>query len=255
MVLQIEISKIYLPIVAFPLNIFIIRYLYPHVLKIPFGEIPAKEFSAKIGLYVPAHFGHNVLLGIVLASCTLTGMLVASMATGRYVFDINASTIEQVLFSTVPGMWEEVFWRGILMMILIKHFKEVKKPFFIQSVIFGLAHFHALDLWSMVDLVSVMILGLGYTYVALKTNSLVPGIVSHFLHDALLFVVQVPRGVFLGTTENLLFFGCLWGMVAIGCFITKLASEKFKLAQSTILYDFAKVPVEEARIAPMSQVG
>ena len=139
------------------------------------------------------------------------------------------------------------------MMILINHFKEVKKPFIIQSVFFGLVHLQALDLWSMVDLVSVMILGLGYTYVALKTNSLVPVIVSHFLHDAFLFVVQVPGGVFLGTTENLLFFGCLWGMVAIGCVITKLVSEKFNLVQSTKLYDFAKVPPEEARIAPMGQ--
>ncbi len=255
MILNVEISKIFFPILAFPLNFFIIGYLYPRKLKIPFGDISAKEFSQKIGFTTPTHFWKNCLLGILLAMCTLTGMLIASIATGRYVFDINTITIEQVLFSTVPGVWEEVFWRGILMMVLIGYFKEVKKPFIIQSVIFGLAHIHALDLWSMVDLGSVMILGLGFTYIALKTNSLVPGIIFHFLHDAFLFVVQVPGGDFIGASENLIFYGCLWGMVAIGCIITKLASEKFKLVQSIKLYDFTKVPVEEARIAPMSQVG
>ena len=81
-----------------------------------------------------------------------------------------------------------------------------------------------------------MIIAIGFTYAAYKIHCLLTGIVFHFLHDALLFFVQVPGGEYIGLIENVTFYIPLWIMVGVGCIITKLASEKFSIAAELELY-------------------
>ncbi|MFX0108727.1 MAG: lysostaphin resistance A-like protein [Candidatus Hodarchaeota archaeon] len=242
MALNIEISKIYLPLLAFPLNILIVYKLFPQKLKIPFGEVRPMEFTRRIGFSKPQGSPKYIFLGIVLAVCSLTGMLVGSILTGRYIFDLAAITIEQIIFSTVPGIWEEVFYRGILMFVLLGYVKDVRKAAILQSVIFGVFHFRGLELWLLIDIGSVVVFILAFTYTAYKTNSLIPGIVFHFLHDALLFLVRVPDGVYIGVFENLAFYVSLWIMLGIGCLITKFGAEKIGISDTTVLYDLDKLP-------------
>ena len=213
-----DISRAYLPLIAFPFHFLIIRIVFPKKLKIPFGEIDANDFGKRIGLYVPKNLGKNIILGIILGLCTITGMLVASIQTGRYVFDTTGLT-KQIIFSTAPGVWEEVYFRGIIMIALIKIVKDVKKATIYQCIIFAILHLGNFDFWSVIDIISVFFIGLLLTYVARKTNSLIPGIIFHFLHDAFLFLVQVPDGVFIGTFENVIFYAWLWGMLLIGAVI------------------------------------
>ena len=65
-------------------------------------------------------------------------MLIASLLTGRYVFDIDNLSFEQIAFSTVPGVWEEVYFRGIIMMVLLFALKDLRRAMVVQCVIFGL---------------------------------------------------------------------------------------------------------------------
>ena len=233
--------RIILPLIAFPINILAIRIIFPKKIKIPFGEIGAKEFSQNIGLYKPDNLLKSILLGITLGICTLSGMLIGSILTGRYKFNLEQLELEQIIFATTPGVWEEVFYRGMLMFVLFQVIKDVKKAAIIQSIIFGLVHFRSFDFWSIVDIISVIFIGLGLTYVAYKTNSLIPGIIFHFLHDGFIFLVQTPDGIYYGTYENIVFFISLWIMLGVGCLITKISVEKGNIAQTKILYDLSKV--------------
>lgn len=242
MVLDADISKGFLPLLAFPLNILIITRLFPRRLGIPFGKVDAKRFARGIGLYAPERLGRHVLLGVLLAACSLTGMLVGSLLTGRYEFDLGNVTAEQVAFSTVPGVWEEVFFRGILMMVLLFIIEDLRKAMVAQCVIFGLLHFHGTELWQLVDLVSVMIIGFVAVYAAHRTNVLLPAIVFHFLHDALLFLVQVPDGDYVGTYENVVFYATLWAMLGVGIMVVRFASERWGVREPMELYDLAKAP-------------
>ena len=127
------------------------------------------------------------------------------------------------------------------MFVLFRGLKNVNKAIIVQSIIFGLAHLNGFDFWSLVNIFSVIILGLAFSYTAFKTNSLIPGIISHFLHDGFIYLVQTPDAAYNGTFENVVFFLSLWMMVGIGCLITKVVVEKGNISQKTILYDLSKV--------------
>jgi membrane protease YdiL (CAAX protease family) len=214
--------------------------LYPEKLKYPFVEISGKEFTQNIGFHITDNKSKNVLLGILLGVFSSMGMLIGSILTGRYVFDWSNLQLEQVLFSLVPGIWEEVFFRGIMMMVLINHLKDVKKAAIYQSLIFAALHFYGYQLWDLIDLLSIFFMGLTFTYLCHKTNSLVPAMIFHFIHDAFIFLFQVPDGVYNGNFENGVFFISLWGMLLVGCLITYIFTEKWNYKQTPLLYDVKK---------------
>jgi membrane protease YdiL (CAAX protease family) len=81
-----------------------------------------------------------------------------------------------------------------------------------------------------------MVITVAFTYVAYKTRTLLAGMVFHFLHDALLFFVQVPEGEYFGSTENIIFYVALWIMVGMACLLTKIAAEKFGVKAQVELY-------------------
>jgi membrane protease YdiL (CAAX protease family) len=165
-------------------------------------------------------------------------MLIASILTGKYGFDSNNISLDHMVFSLIPGIFEEIFFRGVLMIILLRITKSLEKAFTIQVVIFGLSHIkYGLDIMSLVEALSVIIIAIGFTYSVYKTRSLIPAIIFHFLHDAFLFVVQLPDGAYQGFTDNALFYVGLWVMVAVSVLITKVAVEKFQVQAKEPLYE------------------
>jgi hypothetical protein len=99
-----------------------------------------------------------------------------------------------------------------------------------------------MDLWSWVDVISVMVIAIGFTYTAWKTRTLVAGIVFHFLHDAFLFLPQVPGAEYIGVLENVAYFGSLWVMVGVGCMLTKFSSDRLGVKADEELYTLDVVP-------------
>lgn len=238
--LNADISRIYLPLIAFPVNIFLITVIYPKKLQIPFGKVTATEFAQKIGLRINHKPGFLILLGILLAAGSSMGMLIGSMLSGQYAFDLSRLTLEQVVFAIVPGVWEEVFYRGILMMIFLNIFKDVKKAFIVQSIIFGIVHIYGFQLWDLVDIFSIILMGFTFTFAAHKTNSLIPGMIFHFLHDAFIFLFQVPEETTLSNLSHLIFFLALWGMLGVNILLTQGFVKILNIAQNPPLYDLAK---------------
>ncbi|MFW9992944.1 MAG: CPBP family intramembrane glutamic endopeptidase [Candidatus Odinarchaeota archaeon] len=244
-VFEIDLSKSMMSIIAFLIFALVIL-LFPRVFGIPFGKLPIREFFRKIGLYIPQDTYKHVILGTTLALCTLTGMLVGSLLTGKYVVDFANITIDHALFSLVPGVWEEVFYRGILMILLLKTVKRLELAFAIQCIIFGLLHIRSVDLAGFIDVLSVMIIAIGFTYAVYKTNSLLAAMVFHYLHDALLFFVLIPGGEYTGPIEIAMFYIPLWIMVGTGLLITKFASEKFRFNAGGELLYASYYPVQKA---------
>ncbi len=122
------------------------------------------------------------------------------------------------------------------MVLLIRDTKFLRKATLLQVIIFSLFHIRGFDLWGLVDVLSVSVIALGFTYTAYKTRSLIPSILFHFLHDAFLFVVQVPGEVVLSNTQNAVFFISLWAAIGIGCLVTKVSTERFSVQEKEELY-------------------
>ena len=215
---------------------FIAFILLPNVLGIPFGKIKTRDFNKLIGFHLPNYAWKHILLGVVLAVCTLSGMLIASIMTGKYVPDLSRVTLSHLVFSLNPGIWEELFFRGVLMIALLRYTKSLRQAAIIQVVIFGVAHLKGADIHALIEVISLIIIGAGLTYTAYKTRTLVTGILFHYLHDAFLFLVQLPSRAYTGSIDDVLFFALLWSMVGLGCLITKVAAERFEVRASTELY-------------------
>lgn len=236
-VFELKISKLEFSIIAFVVTSLSVLLLFPKVFKIPFGKVTILEFVRKIGLKRPDRIYLFILLGFIAACLTLSGMYIGSVLTGKYIFDPSRITLNQAVFSLTPGIWEEILFRGVIMIVLLRLTKSYKKAFIIQILLFGIAHIKGIDLLSFVDAFSVVIIAIAFTYIAFKTKSLIPGIIFHYLHDTFLFVVQLTEDNYAGFKDNAIFYASLWLSVAICIVIIKKLVERFKIVNE---YDFYK---------------
>jgi membrane protease YdiL (CAAX protease family) len=234
--MKIEGSKLLQSVVNLLVVAPIAFVLFPKRLGIPFGRIETREFLRRVGFYFPDRAWKHFALGLILAACTLSGMLVASILTGKYTVNVSTVDLPHLVFSLNPALWEELFYRGVLMLLLLRFTRSLGQASVIQVVLFGLMHIKGVDIWALVDAFSVMLMAIGFTYVAYKTRSLVAGIVFHYFHDAFMYLVQLPGGVYTGVADNVIFYGILWLMVGIGCIIAKLAADNGGVRARNELY-------------------
>ena len=236
MLLGRDLSKIAVGIIAFAVSAFGAIVLFPRVFGIPFGRTSFKKFSHGIGFYLPKDVWKHIGLGLILAACTLSGMLVGSILTGEYVLDPANITLSQAVFALAPGIWEEVFFRGILMVVLLRATRSLKKAFLAQCILFALCHMKGTSLHALVEVFSAFLIAVGFTYVAHRTGSLVAGITFHYFHDALLFFVQSPDRQYFSFQQHALFYAGLWITVGLGCLIAKVAAQRFQIRAEDGLY-------------------
>jgi hypothetical protein len=240
--LDIEISRLVASVLNFALAAFAAFCLFPKWLKQPFGKVGLSVYLKCLGFHLPPGAWKHVVLGVVLALCTLGGMLIGALLSGRYVLDWSTVSVSHTVFSLNPGVWEEFFYRGIVMAVLLKGAKSVRRAALIQILLFGLAHVKGFGLWSWMDVISVMIVAVGLTYAAYKTRTLISGVVFHFAHDALLYLVQVPRSEELGFVEHAVFHLALWTMAGVACLLTRVAAERLGVQARTELYQVEPDP-------------
>ena len=96
-----------------------------------------------------------------------------------------------VLFlALVPGVWEELAFRGIILSNLETRY-STRAAILISSVLFGL--FHLGNLFGSDDVAAVLfgviaatLLGIGWAYIVVRTDSIIPAMVLHYLVDVLL---------------------------------------------------------------------
>ena len=240
--LDLELSKMLTSVITFVIAAFAAFYLFPRKIRLPFRDVELSEYLRRLGFYLPREAWKHVLLGFLLAVCTLSGMLIGSLLSGRYELDWSTVSISQTIFSINPGIWEEFFFRGVTVFVILRAVRSVRRAMAFQIVIFGLTHIKGIDLWAWVDVITVMVLAIAFTYSAYKTRNLIAGIVFHFLHDVFLFLPQLPGAEKIGTFENVAFFASLWLMVGVGILVTRFSSDRLGVKADEELYTLEKIP-------------
>jgi membrane protease YdiL (CAAX protease family) len=93
-----------------------------------------------------------------------------------------------------------------------------------SAFLFAMMHLSVLNLEVAIDLISLFFMGLLFAYVVLKTGSLLPAIIFHYVHDVFINWVQNTPGAD-EVLSSVLLYGFLWGALIIGALLTKLIVE------------------------------
>jgi membrane protease YdiL (CAAX protease family) len=195
--------------------------LMPYVIGLPNGRKSLREYCYDIRLLPMKPVVRNILLGLLLAALTLGSILLASLITRHFVLDWSTVPALRWVKGLTRGIWEEVFFRGIILVLFLRIFPE-RRAVILAAVLFAIAHFDLAEfnLHMVVDLASIFFMGLLFTYVILKTGSLLPAIVFHYVHDIFINLVQNTPGA-EGTIKEVMLFGLLWIALIVGVLLTK----------------------------------
>ncbi|MGB2963649.1 MAG: type II CAAX endopeptidase family protein [Anaerolineales bacterium] len=173
----------------------------PFILRLPKGKSSFRKYLENIGLTRLKPFFRLVLLGL---SCALILALFQAAASivyrlfegnpvnGRFLMGVfNFSSLHPSrsldLLLTLPSIFEEVAFRGIALTVFLGKYSERKSIIF-SSIGFSLMHLLNLTNgreleWVLGQLVWSFILGLFYGYVFVRTKSLWPSMMVHYLSN------------------------------------------------------------------------
>ncbi len=147
-------------------------------LRVSLGDAPRKTLAAAF-----AALAALVLLLVGLA-----------LALGLFEADLGVLIRDEqwiILFlAFVPGIWEELTFRGVILTNLQQRY-SARKAIGISSVLFGL--FHLSNFWGSDDAAAVLagvvaatLLGIGWGYIVVHANSIFPAMLLHYWVDVLL---------------------------------------------------------------------
>jgi membrane protease YdiL (CAAX protease family) len=187
---------------ALSYHILTVFLFAPFVLRLPKGKRTFGQYLDDIGLSRMQPFFRLVLLAlscyVILALSQIAASLVYRLFEGQ---PINWSFIQQVfdpsrdlspasssLLFSIPSIFEEVAFRGIVLTVFLSKYSERKSIIF-SSVGFGLLHLFSLVLgsepvWVLGQVVWASTIGLFYGYVFVRTRSLLPPMMVHYLGNA-----------------------------------------------------------------------
>jgi membrane protease YdiL (CAAX protease family) len=201
--------------------------LMPFVLGLPNGRKSLTAYCRDIRLLPIQPVGRNILLGLLLALLTLGAILLAALATGHFVLDWGLVPGIRWLKGLTRGIWEEVFFRGIILVLFMRRYPTRKMmAIFLSAFVFAAIHLGRLTPEALIDVGSIFLIGLLCTYVVLKTGSLLPAIIFHYVHDIFVLLVQNTVGADKGLALALL-YGFLWTSLILGALLTKLIVERW----------------------------
>ena len=210
-------------------------YLMPYVLGLPNGRKSLRDYCHDIRLLPITPLGRNILLGLLMAALTLSSIFLASLLTGHFVFDWSLVPALRWVKGLTRGIWEEVFFRGIILVLFMRVF-PLRRAVFLSTFLFAVVHLNpmAINLEMIVDVVSIFFIGLLFTYLVLKTGSLLPAIVFHYVHDIFVYLVQNTPGA-NEPLASVLLYAFLWIALIIGAVLTKYIVEHWPTKRSNTL--------------------
>jgi membrane protease YdiL (CAAX protease family) len=175
--------------------------IIPFVLCLPKGKRPFRQYLDDIGLSKLQPFGRLVLLAlscyIILAMSQISASFIYRLSEGlpldwnfiRQAFDFsrNLPPTSPSLLLSLPSIFEEVVFRGVVLTVFLSKYSERESIIF-SSLGFGLMHLLGLvtndPVWILGMTVWAFIIGLFYGYLFVKTRSLLPPMIVHYLGNA-----------------------------------------------------------------------
>jgi len=232
-------------VIDFILNFGFIALLWlivvPYGLKLPKKET-FKEFTQTIGLRKIKPVWQNILLGVGIFCIYVLSALYFTLLLGEinfvhwYLENPYPAPFPLYLgwflfiFMLIPGIWEEIAFRGVILNLQRKKYTETT-VIILNGIIFGL--FHLVNLiwgfdWfgTIVQVIYASCLGITLAYVFMKTKSLIPCILVHYL------VNSVGQIFFMGNFSSI-FRESLFAIIAIGVFPMILVILLLKLIYSS----------------------
>ncbi|MFX1274728.1 MAG: type II CAAX prenyl endopeptidase Rce1 family protein [Promethearchaeota archaeon] len=216
-------------IIQFALLAIFWLFIIPFRLKLPTPQKTFKEYLKNIRLSAVKPVSRNILLSIATFGIFSNVVLFGAILLGDFVLDPNIIFGNPVfqkglirfgwlcfIIALIPGIWEEIAFRGVMLPMLLKKYNQ-KRAIVINSIIFGSYHiFNVLTLlflgsnWVYVifQVIYASFFGMAFAYIYIKTNSLLPGIILHYLIDS---VGQLFLNVYFNNVFSLSFFliGCI----------------------------------------------
>ena len=182
-------------------NLLLLFIIVPFVLGFPKRSHPYETYLSEIRLTHVRPPLRLILLGVscylILAVCTVTGVLVYRLTHGlpvnmsflRYSFVLSNELPPHSMnwLYTLPSILEEVAFRGVILAMFLRFYNQPKAVLF-SALGFGVIHLGNMlsggdPGWVAGQAVWAAILGLFYGYVTLKTNSLLPAMILHYLSN------------------------------------------------------------------------
>ncbi len=203
-------------------------FIMPTVLGLPNGRKSLRAFCHDIRLLPMAPVVRHVLLGLLMAALTLSGILLATWLTGHFVWDWEMVPPVRWIKGLTRGIWEEVFFRGIILVLFTRMYVgKPKKAYFYTTFVFAIAHLSPrLSVAHLVDLLSIFFMGSLFLYLILKTGSLLPSMVFHYVHDVFVNLMQNAPGA-NETTASVLLYGFLWAALMLGAVCTHFIARRW----------------------------
>lgn len=210
-------------------------YVMPRVFGLPNGRKSLQDYCRDIRLLPLRPLSRNVLLGLLMAALTLSGILLASLLTKHFVLDFSTVPALRWVKGLTRGIWEEVFFRGIILVLFMRLY-PLRRAVFLSSFLFAVVHLNpmALNPEMIVDAVSLFFMGLLFIYIILKTGSLLPAIIFHYIHDIFVLLVQNTPGADKVLAAVLL-YSFFWIALVIGALLTKYIVEHWPVKESNML--------------------
>ena len=191
-----QISSPWVPLLTHILTIFVVA---PFVLGFPGKAHTYAAYLSEIHLTKVQPLLGLILLGLscylILALSQAAGVLVYRLTQGLPIdwsFIRNAFVLANELpprstswIQSMPSILEEITWRGVILALFLRFYNQPKAILFSAL---GFASMHILTLlegrppvWTAGQVVWAAILGLFYGYVTIKTGSLLPAMLVHYL--------------------------------------------------------------------------
>jgi membrane protease YdiL (CAAX protease family) len=180
-------------------NLLIVFIVAPFVLGFPGKGHTYREYLSEIHLTKMRPLLGLILLGLscylILALSQAAGVLVYRLTEG---LPVDGSFIRRsfVLANDLPprsNSWlnslisipEEAVWRGVVLAVFLRLYDQRKSIIF-SALVFGAMHIITVVnwqslIWAAGNVVWAAIIGLFYGYVTLKTDSLLPAMIVHYL--------------------------------------------------------------------------
>ncbi|MCK4384098.1 MAG: CPBP family intramembrane metalloprotease, partial [Candidatus Lokiarchaeota archaeon] len=187
--------------VNFGLMMLLWLVIVPRSLGLPNGKEHLKGYIKTIGIKNDGNLIRNILLGISCSVIAFICRFITANIFGNYVFDLD------VIFGTpgssvsfygwflfilmlIPGIWEEVSFRGVMITLNMRKYSRTTVVIVI-SILFGLSHYFNLlgvnpDLYTTsLQVIWAAVYGFLFGYLFIKTKSLIPSIILHYLVNSL----------------------------------------------------------------------
>jgi membrane protease YdiL (CAAX protease family) len=183
-----------LKLACFGLSTFV---LFPFVLALPDGVRSLPRFLASVGLrslkpIVPLVVLTASCYSIIVVSQLAGSLLYHTQVPESFVLDLSRHSLLDER-SLIASFFEEVVLRGVMLAVLLRRYSVVRSILVASAVFSGLHLLNALNpqtdtFWALAQATWAFALGALYSLLFVKTGSLYPGIVLHYLGNAMVGV-------------------------------------------------------------------